>query len=74
MPRIFLFSLFFFFFSFFFFTWWLLGSEFRASCFLGRQKLYQSLKPLHQSFFVLSIFEMGSREMFVRAGFELRSS
>jgi hypothetical protein len=31
-------------------------------------------EPLHQPFFVMGIFEIGSHELFAQAGFELRSS
>jgi hypothetical protein len=52
----------------FFFS--VLAFELRPSC-IARQALYLPLKPLHQPFFVLGIFEIGSFELFAWAGFEL---
>jgi hypothetical protein len=40
----------------------------------GAWTLELHLEPLHQPFFVMNFFEIGSRELFAQAGFELRSS
>jgi hypothetical protein len=48
-----------------------LGFELRASHLLAS---CLPLEPLHQSFYVLIIFEIGSRELFAQVGFEPRSS
>jgi hypothetical protein len=37
----------------------------------GRWTQDLHLEPLHQPFFVMSFFEIGSHKLFARAGFEL---
>jgi hypothetical protein len=54
-----------------FFFWWYRGLN---SSFHSFYADALQLEPLHQPFFVLGIFKIGSQELFAWAGFEPQSS